>query len=62
MSTLRSLTDWTGTVVAGVTLGQPANDGTWHLWDHELLPSGVIDADGHIYIEEEAGDAETVEP
>lgn len=63
MSRLQSLTNWSGTEFNGVTLGDPATDGDWFIWgDHERLPDGVIDADGYIFIEEEAGDAETVEP
>lgn len=59
MSRLRSLTDWTGTVFGGVTLGDPTTDGDWFVWgDHELLPDGVIDADGYIFAEEEATDAD----
>ena len=54
MGTLRSLTDHTGMVVNGITLGSPVeldDDPSTYEWDDHRIPSGTIDADGTITME-----------
>jgi hypothetical protein len=59
MGTLRSITDHTGLMVNGITLGQPARDmdnndepiGEYR-WDDSRLPNGVIEDDGTITLDE----------
>lgn len=59
MGTLRSEHDHAGLEVNGVTLGQAARelDGEGNpvglfLWDDGRLPSGVVDADGVVVVDE----------
>jgi hypothetical protein len=63
MGTLRSASDCTGIVVNGITLGQPTftdeiNEGAEVLfaWDDSLLPSGLINDDGTITVDEMDGE------
>jgi hypothetical protein len=59
MGTLRSMTDHSGMMVNGITLGQPAQDiddngepvGEYR-WDDSRLPDGVIDDGGEITMDE----------
>jgi len=54
MGTLRSLTDHTGMVVNGITLGSPVeldDDPSTYEWDDHRIPSGTIDADGVITVD-----------
>jgi hypothetical protein len=59
MGTLRSVTDYSGMVVNGITLGQPARDmddndepvGEYR-WDDSRLPDGVITDSGEITMDE----------
>lgn len=55
MGILRSASDCTGMTVRGVTLGQPTftddvgfNGAPLFAWDHERLPTGVIEDDGTV--------------
>jgi hypothetical protein len=60
MGTLRSMTDHSGMVVNGITLGEPARDmddndepvGEYR-WDDSRLPNGVISDSGEITVDEE---------
>jgi hypothetical protein len=59
MGTLRSMTDHTGRMVNGITLGEPARDvddngepvGEYR-WDDSRLPNGLIDHSGEITLDE----------
>jgi len=59
MGTLRSMSDHTGLIVNGITLGQPARDvdekdnpvGEYR-WDDSRLPNGVIEDDGSLTLDE----------
>jgi hypothetical protein len=59
MGTLRSMTDHSGMVVNGITLGDPARDlddndepvGEYR-WDDSRLPDGVISDSGEITVDE----------
>lgn len=50
MGTLRAMTDHTGEVVNGVTLGQPVNPAGMcpFAWDDSALPNRLLQADGTI--------------
>lgn len=59
MGTIRSNTDHSGMLVNGITLGDPARDvddngepvGDYR-WDDSRLPSGVIEGDGTLTLDE----------
>jgi hypothetical protein len=62
MGTLRSASDCSGLVVNGVTLGEPTftdevpsldPDPLLFAWDDPRLPSGVIEDDGTITLDEQ---------
>jgi hypothetical protein len=48
MGTIRSHNNWVGSQINDVWLGEPVIDDGWYVWDHELLPDGIIDNNGHI--------------
>ena len=65
MGTLRSMTDYTGLIVNGITLGDPAretdDDGeplpdSEYRWDDSRLPEGVIEDDGTITLDQSEDD------
>lgn len=55
MGILRATSDHAGTVVNGITLGEPATDestpGSFR-WEHEKFPNGTISDDGTITVDE----------
>lgn len=68
MGTLRSKTNHGGLTVNGILLGEPViltadaqqlrpgdtMDAAWFSWDDSALPTGVLDADGNVTIDEVA--------
>ncbi|MGI9142021.1 MAG: hypothetical protein ACR2IJ_02415 [Fluviibacter sp.] len=56
MGTLRSLTDFTGTIYYGVLLGTPVEkdgDPNTFEWDDSAFPNGLINPDGSVTIDQE---------
>jgi len=56
MGTLRSFTNFTGSVYYGVILGDPVeldDDPNTYEWDDSAFPNGEILADGTVKVDEE---------
>lgn len=55
MATLKSLFDWTGREIDGVTLGEPVYDEVTetYSWDHHAIPAEWVDENGDIWVEVE---------